>query len=342
MMNKEILLNTINSKEYDFLRNDKSLGKNIGLLTLGGSYSYGTNIDTEAHTSDLDLRGFYINSPQEILSMKYEEKPFENRDLDVVIYPLKMVTNLLSKCNPNVLEILGTREQDIAIITKAGKLLKDNSELFLSQLAYGSFGGYACQQLRRLENGLAKGHYSPIEKERHILKSLESKLINFEQKFSDFNKNSIKLYINDSEKEDITKEIYMNISLNNFPIRDFKEIQDEMSTILRDFDKLNHRNRKKDETHLYKHAMHLIRLLLTGTEILKGKGINTYRGNDRDLLLDIRNGKYTYKQIFEMADELERKFNYAYKNTSLPRNVDKDKINELIVEINKEQLKSYL
>jgi len=43
-----------------------------------------------------------------------------------------------------------------------------------------------------------------------------------------------------------------------------------------------------------KHAMHLIRLLITGTEVLEGKGINTYREKEREFLLDIRKGKYSY------------------------------------------------
>ncbi len=46
---------------------------------------------------------------------------------------------------------------------------------------------------------------------------------------------------------------------------------------------VNHRNNKKDELHLNKYAIHLIRLFLMGIEILEGKGINTYRANDKEL-----------------------------------------------------------
>lgn len=42
-----------NSNEYDFLRDDKRLGDNIILLTLGGSYAYGMNNEN----SDVDFRG---------------------------------------------------------------------------------------------------------------------------------------------------------------------------------------------------------------------------------------------------------------------------------------------
>jgi len=63
-----------------------------------------------------------------------------------------------------------------------------------------------------------------------------------------------------------------------------------MSNVVKNYSKLNHRNNKKDEPHLNKHAMHLIRLLITGTEVLEGKGINTYREKEREFLLDIRKG----------------------------------------------------
>ena len=86
-----------------------------------------------------------------------------------------------------------------------------------------------------------------------------------------------------------------------------------MSNVVKDYGKLNHRNKKKDDLHLNKHAMHLVRLLIMGIEILEGKGINTYREKDREQLLEIRNGKYQkedgsfYKEFFDMVDCLEKK-----------------------------------
>ena len=71
------------------------------------------------------------------------------------------------------------------------------------------------------------------------------------------------------------------------------------------------------------------------TELLEGKGINTYREKDRSLLLDIRNGKYTYKEIFEMVDEYEKKFKYASDNTDLPNMPNYKKVEQLVIEINK-------
>lgn len=325
----------INSSKYDFLRLDTKLGKNIILLTMGGSYAYGTNVVTENHVSDIDVRGIYLNSKEEILLMNCDDKPYENRELDVVLYPLKQITNLLKSCNPNTLELLGTREDQLLILTKEGKMLRDNRELFLSKRAYSSFGGYAIQQLRRLENALARDNYPQPEKEKHILKSIEKQMLTFKDRYTDILGSEINLYIDKSDKDNLDNEIYIDVDLKHYPLRDFKGMYGEMSQVIRDYDKLNHRNSKKDELHLLKHAMHLIRLLKMGTEILEGNGINTYRENDRVDLLDIRDGKMSYEEIFLLVNKLENKFKYAFDNTELPERPDEKKINELVMEINK-------
>ena len=83
-----------------------------------------------------------------------------------------------------------------------------------------------------------------------------------------------------------------------------------------------------------------------GTEILEGRGINTYRETDREFLLDIRNGKYqnddgSYsKEYFELVDMYEKKMQYAAKNTNLPTLPDMKKIDELVIEINKRGLRN--
>ena len=46
----------LETKDYDFLRNEPLLKDNILFLTIAGSHAYGTNVET----SDLDIRGVVL------------------------------------------------------------------------------------------------------------------------------------------------------------------------------------------------------------------------------------------------------------------------------------------
>ena len=331
----------LNTTEYSFLNEDKHLGNNIMLLTTGGSHAYGTNVKG----SDIDIRGIALSREEELLGLSSFEQ-FEDKNTDTIIYEFNKVARLLLNCNPNIIEIMGTKEEHIFILSNEGKLLKDNIDIFLSQRVIQSFGGYATAQLRRLQNALARDNYPQIEKENHILNSIINQMNHLKEHYEQFTSDDISLYIDDSSKDDFEKEIFMDISLKHYPLRDFKNIYSEMSNVVKDYNNLNHRNKKKDDLHLNKHAMHLLRLLIMGTEILEGRGINTYRETDREFLLDIRNGKYqnddgSYsKEYFELVDMYEKKMQYAAKNTNLPTLPDMKKIDELVIEINKRGLRN--
>ena len=330
-MNTKEIKEKLASKEYEFLRTDKHLGKNIIFLTTGGSYAYGTNVET----SDLDIRGIAVETSCEILGSSSFEQ-FENRETDTVIYGLRKILKLMLNCNPNVLEMLGTKDEHIFICNKYGKMIKDNTNLFLSKRAIQSFGGYASAQLRRLQNALARDNYPQKEKEIHMLNTINTQIATMKDRYEVFSKENLNIYIDKSKKEDFESELFIDVNFKHYPLRDFKNIYAEMSNVIKDYDKLNHRNSKKDTNHLNKHAMHLIRLFLMGTEILEGKGINTYREKDREFLLKIRKGEFSYSEIFKMVNDYEKKFDYAAKNTCLKDEPDYDKAEELMISINRD------
>jgi len=324
-----------NSEKYKFLWDNDKLNNNIILLTLGGSHAYGLN----GINSDLDIRGITLNTPKEILTMNPRDKPYIDNNTDTVIYTLVQIIDLLSKCNPNTIEILGCKDEHYFILSEEGKLIKDNIEVFLSKKVIDSFYGYSVGQLRRLQNALARDSYPQKEKEQHIMNSIKRQLIHFQNHYTKFDKSCIEIYLDKSDRENFEEEIFLDINLKHYSLRDFKNIMSEMTNVVRDYGKLNNRNKKKDDEHLFKHALTLIRLLIMGIEILETKKVNTYREKERDMLLDIKYGKITFDQIFMIVDEYENKFDLASKNTELPDKPDWDKINELTIEINRKVIK---
>ena len=317
--------NLLQRAEYNFLRDDERLGKNIAYLTVAGSIAYGTDNEN----SDTDIRGFAVESIDSLLTGKAFEQ-VDDTSTDTVIYGLRKYFKLCAECNPNVLELLGTKPEHVLHMNAAGKKVRDNAEIFLSKLAYQKFVGYATAQLRRLQNALAHDSYPEREKNLHVLKSINSMMIACRREYG----------LNHAEVDfDLHgDEILISVDAKNLPLKNFLAMNSGLQTLLNNYAKLNHRNRKKDENHLHKHAMHLIRLYLTGIDILDGRGVVTYRERDLPLLKKIRAGEMPLDDVFKLADEFESKIFSAYKNSKLPDVPDAAKIDKLLLEIYRETL----
>lgn len=76
-----------------------------------------------------------------------------------------------------------------------------------------------------------------------------------------------------------------------------------------------------------KHAMHLIRLLEMGIEILTERELRTLRPNAK-YLLAVRHGLLTLEQLYKLADELEYRLEEAMHKSTIPDYPDVDKINK--------------
>lgn len=335
-MTIEQIKTMVEGEQYDFLRTNTHLSGRIVFLTLGGSHAYGTNIET----SDVDVRGCALNSPSDLLGLTNFEQVVDNAT-DTTVYSFRKLISLLTSCNPNTIEMLGCRQDHYFMLTDIGREMISNRKMFLSQRAIDSFGGYATQQLRRLENALARDRLTQERKEEHILKSMQRSIKSFEDKYTSFEKGSLLLYTADSEREELDKEIFADIHIDKFPAREFNAVMNELTNIIGTYEKLNHRNNKKDDGHLNKHAMHLIRLYLMCLDILEKEDIITYREADREMLLSIRNGEYmlddgTYRpEFFEMVDMYENRLKYARANTSLPSKPDFKRVEEFVMDVNR-------
>lgn len=291
------------------------------LVGYGGSIAYGTNLPT----SDVDIRGIYMNPLDEFIGMNNSEQ-YSPGDADITIYSIKKIFNLLSQCNPNVIEMLGLKPEHYLLLTAEGKKILENSKLFLSQTVAKSFGGYAQSQLNRLANksGRALEKYGSNE-----VRSMRKAILSIKDR------EKVKhLYV---EEIDNVPYIYFSEKL---PLDKFFSITGELANIHSDY-KTNVRNTKAVEhSKLAKHMMHLLRLYMMGIDILKDGEIITYREKEHDLLMSIRNGEYleedgaTVKEnFFGILDYYKNEFEKAVSVTDLPKRPDMKKINQLMMEV---------
>ena len=322
------------SSDYDFLRTNEHLGDRIILLGLGGSHAYGTNVEG----SDIDIRGITLNSREEILGLSSFEQ-FQNTATDTVVYSVQKVFPLLMACNPNIIEMLGLRDEDYAILTPQGKMLLDNARLFLSKKAAGSFGGYANAQLRRIQTATARDRLPEADQRKFIKNSMKNALDALEHTKGYSPYGSLDIDV----RED---DIVIDLSFKGLPIGTFIDMMNATKQVKDEYRKgAGNRNHKKDDAHLNKHAMHLIRLYKMGIEILRDEKIHTYRDEDHDLLMDIRNGKFMKddgvfsEEFYELVDKLENELKKAVATSKLPKRVDLQAVEKLLMDIQEQSLK---
>lgn len=320
-MTIEEIKNLLHTPAYEFLTTDPKLGSSIILLGLGGSYAYGTNIET----SDVDIRGIAMNSSHDLLIGRDFEQVVET-NTDTTIYSLDKIFKLLTNCNPNVIELLGLMPEQYLLMTDVGKELIAHRQLFLSQKAIVTFGGYASMQLNRLVNksGRAKDMVAQNE-ERSMNRTLSA-----------LRRDGI---IDDGVRVS-GKDNALSISINGtYPMEQFVRMSQAILNVHSDYANSSRNKKAIEHNKLNKHAMHLVRLYYMAFDILEKGEINTYRHAEHSLLMDIRNGKYIVNdevlpEFYDLLESLKTRFNYACKYTELPVEPDYDAINELHASIN--------
>ena len=335
------ILDMLRTEDYRFLQTNPHLGKNIILLGLGGSHAYGTNIEG----SDVDIRGIALNTKEDILGGGGFQQVVEE-NTDTTIYSLNKIITLLSNCNPNTIEMLGLKPEHYLYLHPIGEELLANKKMFLSKRAMYSFGGYATSQLRRLDNKSMRT-LEQAQREQHILNSIINATYTFPEKYEEFKPGEgINLYLGTSSQEDMDKEIFMDINLTHYPLRDYKSMWSDMKNIVQEYGKIGQRNKKAIEHgKIAKHMMHLIRLYLMCIDILEKEEIITYREEDLEYLMSIRYGKFLDEDghpiegFYDIVNEFENRMTYAAENSSLPDKPDYKRIKEFTIDVNERIVK---
>jgi len=81
----------------------------------------------------------------------------------------------------------------------------------------------------------------------------------------------------------------------------------------------------------WKHAMHLVRLLLSGIAILSEGAVPVRVGEHREHLLAIRRGELSWQEVNAWRKELHHALDAAWTKTKLPEHPDYDRVNTFLV-----------
>ena len=323
-MNLEELLKR---DEYLFL-NDLIKSNRVLFLSLSGSYSHGTN----TIKSDIDIRGVMLEELTDLVGTTSFEQ-YTDPNTDTVIYSFKKFIDLLSKSNPSILEMLFCERNHYLYVSELGQILLENRKLFLTKNAILTFKGFARSQLNRFENALVKK--GTVLSENETLTHINRSLKNAMSQFPEVSEEMVNSYV-------LNDELVVDFNLKAFPIERLHSITQTLTDVKRTYNKqLKQSLEIKDDYHFNKHMMHTIRLYYMLIELLETGDMHTYRHNEREELLQIKDGFYRdsnggvkngfYKLLEELNDRTEK----AILTTSLPKTLNKEELDNLVLTIYK-------
>jgi len=277
---------------------------NLIYKVVAGSQAYGL----AREGSDVDIRGVCIPPKPYLLGLS-EFEQFENPTHDIVIFALKKFFRLALGCNPNIIEILYVEPQHILFINSAGERLCAAREIFLTRRAAETFGSYAIAQLRKLER-----HHRWI--------------------------------IAPPEKPPTPEEFGARPYRGRFKFPD-SDAERAYRAAQRHWD--NYQKWKRDrnparaelETKFgydTKHAMHLLRLLHMGREILAEGKVYVLRP-DAKWLREVRDGLLSYEELLELAKQGEAELSELMKNSPLPETPNLEVAEKLLIELHEKYMR---
>ena len=92
----------------------------------------------------------------------------------------------------------------------------------------------------------------------------------------------------------------------------------------------------------WKHVMHLIRLLLSGINVLRNGFVTVQVGDYRDRLLEIKAGEVPWEDVDQWRLNLHDEFNAAFAETSLPDRPDYELANTFLIKARHRALETKL
>ena len=287
-----------------------------------GSHLYGTNTPT----SDEDYSGVFIPTEDYVFGLltvnevdeSVVSKLITNKNspdaIDKKFYELRRFLRLAMENNPNIIEQVFVNSESLIFADTYGYMILENASKFPYKGLTTKFLGYANGQKKRM---LVKPeNHSALVVALDYLKNKHEKLrlvdsVNETECIPQIEKMEYCVKIGD-----------MQFPFNTLVKHATKKIQQRLDTA-------SHRTKMYD---LYgydvKYASHIIRLLDEGIELVD-TGKLTFPLRNKDLILDIKAGKYKLNEVIELSEELEEKFKVLDEKSFLPSKPNFDMINKL-------------
>lgn len=83
----------------------------------------------------------------------------------------------------------------------------------------------------------------------------------------------------------------------------------------------------------WKHVMHLIRLLISGTTVLREGFVPVRVEEHRERLLAVKQGEMPWEEVDQWRRSLNEEFDEAFRHTSLPERPDYERVNRYLIEV---------
>jgi uncharacterized protein len=292
-----------------------------------GSKLYGT----ATPQSDTDIRGVFIPTSEFYFGFLNKVEQVESHVPDETFWEITKFFRLCLDNNPNIMELLFIPKDFIINKTEEWDKIIAHRDLFLSTKARHTFSGYAVSQLHR------------IKQHREWLLNPPKK----QPERGDFNLPEVNVITRDQIN-----------AYDELLDREHKIVlpQDVLITLQREkayinamkyWDNYNRwkQERNKDRAELEakfgydtKHASHLFRLIGEGIELLTTSNI-TFPRPDKDELLAIRQGKYTYNELMsKLGDDVDTNFKTIEDTFVLPHKPKHEEVDKLCQELVKNRL----
>lgn len=327
--------------------------------TVAGSHAYGTAVEG----SDEDRRGIFVAPPRFLLGLEKIEQVSDERN-DETYYELGRFVEMLLKNNPNALELLGMPEDCVRFRHPLFDELKPG--LFLSKLCARTFGEYAMGQIRKAR-GLNKKIVNPQPEERHPLLHfcrvpegqgsvpvadwLRERGLAPEDcgltavqgaagMFAIYHdpRSSLRGIVS---RKDPDALVFSSVPKEAEPIGWMSCNEDAFKAHCKAhreyWEWVSKRNEERYATNAAhgrgydsKNLLHTLRLLDMAGEIAR-EGVIRVRRPNRDFLLKVRAGEFSYDELVARAEEQLEAVRADFECSPLPDTPDREKVNGVLV-----------